>query len=81
MPAKTGGSHAIGAFVSLIVGTILSKYVWEYTPPLAEAAAIAGGFLTGLIGMTFPRRLAGTAVVMLGLAFAWGIVFHFARHG
>jgi len=27
MPAKTGGSHALSAFVSMVVGTMLSKYI------------------------------------------------------
>jgi hypothetical protein len=42
MPAKTGGSHAFAALASMIVGTILSKYVWNHTPSLADAATAVG---------------------------------------
>jgi hypothetical protein len=80
MPATTGGSHAFAAFASMIVGTILSKYVWTYTPPLAEAAAVVGVFLTRVSGAPFSRELAGAMVVMIALSFVWGVIYHVARH-
>jgi hypothetical protein len=81
MPAKTGGSHALAALVSMIVGTVLSKYVWSYAPPLAEAAAVVGVLLTRAAGVPFSRDLAGAMVVMAGLSFVWGFLYHVGRHG
>ncbi|WP_251328772.1 hypothetical protein [Haloplanus pelagicus] len=80
MPAKTGASHALSAFVSLIVGTVLSKYVWTYTPPLAEAGAVAGRHLSGLIGTPIAPETTGGLVVVLLLSFVWGVIYHLARH-
>jgi len=81
MPAKTGGSHASAAFVSMILGSTLSKYVWTYTPSLAEASAAVGRVLATTTGTPFSRQFAGTLVVMIGLSFAWGVVYHVVRHG
>ncbi|QGX95647.1 hypothetical protein EI982_13010 [Haloplanus rallus] len=81
MPAKTGASHAMSAFVSLIVGTVLSKYVWTYTPPLAEAGAVVGRHLVTLIGVPLSRELTGGFVVVLALSFLWGVLYHVTRHG
>ncbi|GAB6860779.1 hypothetical protein ACFR97_00805 [Haloplanus litoreus] len=79
MPAKTGASHALSSFVSLIVGTVLSKYVWTYTPPLAEAGALAGRHLSGLVGTPLSRETTGGFVVVLLLSFLWGVIYHLAR--
>ncbi|WP_251342112.1 hypothetical protein [Haloplanus halophilus] len=81
MPAKTGASHALSAFVSLIVGTMLSKYIWTYTPPLAEAGAVAGRHLSAVVGTPLSRDVTGGLVVVLLLSFVWGVLYHFARHG
>ncbi|WP_338740688.1 hypothetical protein [Haloplanus salilacus] len=81
MPAKTGTSHALSAFVSLIVGSMLSKYVWTYTPSLAEAGATIGRQLELLIGAPLPREMAGGLVVVVLLSFLWGVVYHVGRHG
>jgi uncharacterized membrane protein YoaK (UPF0700 family) len=78
MPAKTGGSHALAAFVSMVVGTVLSKYIWTYTPPLAEVGAAIGDVL-GLVGIPMSREQAGALVVVLGLSFVWGVVYHVTR--
>ncbi|MEF8840628.1 MAG: hypothetical protein V5A62_03250 [Haloarculaceae archaeon] len=80
MPAKTGGSHAAAALASLVIGSVLSKYVWTYTPPLAEAAATAGTVLTRVTGTPFPREFAGVVVVMAALSFLWGVIYHVSRH-
>jgi hypothetical protein len=80
MPAKTGTSHALAAFASLIVGTTLSKYVWTYTPPLAEAGAAVGRQLEPLVGVPLSRELTGGLVVVLALSFLWGVIYHLGRH-
>ena len=79
MPAKTGGSHALAAFVSMVVGTVLSKYIWTYTPPLAKVGAAVGDGLRAVTGVGLSHQQAGALVVVLALSFAWGVVYHVAR--
>lgn len=83
MPAKTGGSHAIGAFVTLIVGSTVSKYVWELAPPLGEASMLVVEAMQSLPGVTVPvtDEFAGALLLMVGLSFLWGVVYHVGRHG
>jgi hypothetical protein len=83
MPAKTGGSHAISAFASLLIGSILSKYVWKFAPPLGEATTAVVTILRAATGANLPidEQFTGTIVVMLGLSFLWGVVYHVGRHG
>jgi hypothetical protein len=80
MPAKTGGSHALSAFVNTVVGIMLSKYVWQYTPPLAEASTTLSARITQVTGTAMPEELGGALVVVVALSFVWGIVYHFIRH-
>jgi hypothetical protein len=65
----------------MVVGTILSKYVWNHTPPLADAATAVGTLLTRATGTAFSRDLVGTMVVMVALSFVWGVIYHVSRHG
>jgi hypothetical protein len=81
MPAKTGTSHALAAFASLIVGSMLSKYVWAYTPPLAEVGVTVGRLLESLTGAPLSQELTGGLVVIPALSFVWGVVYHLGRHG
>ncbi|WP_380679783.1 hypothetical protein [Salinigranum sp. GCM10025319] len=83
MPATTGGSHALSAFATLIVGTVLSKYLWSYAPPLGEASVATIRLVKSVTGASIPltEQFAGTVVVMVGLSFVWGIVYHVSRHG
>ena len=83
MPATTGGSHALASFVTLVAGTLLSKYVWSIAPPLGEASLLAIETIKGVTGAAIPgtEQFAGTIVVMVGISFLWGVVYHFGRHG
>lgn len=83
MPARTGGSHALASFATFIVGTVLSRYLWEYMPPLGEASLAVVGMLRATLGAPIPtsERVAGTLLLMVGLSFAWGVVYHLQRHG
>jgi hypothetical protein len=83
MPAKTGASHGIAAFVTLLIGTTLSKFVWDVVPPLGEVSLLAIESVQSATGAEIPvsEQFAGAVVVMVGLSFLWGIVYHFGRHG
>lgn len=82
MPAKSGASHGFAAFGSLIIGTILSKFVWDFLPPLGKLSLHTMTLLNKQAGVNIPtsERFAGSAVVMVGLSFIWGIIYHVTRH-
>jgi hypothetical protein len=82
MPAKTGASHGLAAFVTLLVGTMLSKFVWDLLPPLGELSLRTIQTIHSLTGIEIPvsEQFAGTIVVMVGLSFLWGIAYHLGRH-
>jgi hypothetical protein len=81
MPAKTGGSHALAGFSTLVVGSLLSKYLWAVVPSLGEASLLAVDLLRRVTGASLPvtEQFAGSLVVMVGLSFLWGVLFHLGR--
>jgi hypothetical protein len=83
MPATTGASHGLAAFVTMIVGTMLSKFVWDLVPPLGEVSLLTIETVQNTTGADVPvsENFAGALVVMVGLSFLWGVVYHFGRHG
>jgi hypothetical protein len=82
MPATSGVSHGLAAFTTLLVGTVLSKWIWDLLPPLGEAALATVSLIRATTGVALPadERFAGTVVVMVALSFVWGVVYHFGRH-
>lgn len=82
MPAKSGASHGLAAFVTLIAGTILSKLIWDLVPPLGQVSLFAVKLIRSVTGIRLPvsEEFAGTLVVMVVLSFIWGVVYHYGRH-
>jgi hypothetical protein len=82
MPARSGASHGFAAFGTLIVGTMLSKFVWDVLPPLGELSLLTMTVLNKQAGIDVPtsEQFAGTVVVMMGLSFVWGLIYHVSRH-
>lgn len=82
MPASSGASHGLAAFVTLIIGAVLSKYVWQLLPPLGQLSLFTIRTIQSLTGAAIPvnEQIAGMAVVMVLLSFVWGVVYHFSRH-
>lgn len=82
MPAKAGASHGFAAFGTLIIGTMLSKFVWDVLPPLGELSVQTMTLLNEQAGINVPtsEQFAGTVVVMVGLSFTWGLIYHLSRH-
>lgn len=70
----------MAAFVSMIVGTVLSKYIWTHLPPLAKAAAVVGEMVVAVTGVQLSDQLTGSFIIIVGLSFIWGVVYHWARH-
>lgn len=82
MPTTSGVSHGAAAFVTLIVGTILSKLVWDTVPPLGRLSLFIIAWLRSVAGANIPvsEQFPGAVVLMIGLSFIWGVVYHFGRH-
>lgn len=82
MPATSGASHGFAAFVTLIIGTILSKFVWDLVPPLGQLSLFVVSTLQSITGADIPtsEQFAGTVFVMIVLSFLWGVVYHLGRH-
>lgn len=82
MPATSGASHGLAAFVTLIIGTILSKLVWDLVPPVANLALLITDVIQSATGANIPvsEEFAGTIVVMVVLSFLWGVIYHLGRH-
>lgn len=70
----------MGAFVSMVVGAVLSKYIWEYLPPLAAVGESVSGTLRTTVGVPLPNPFSGSLIVILALSFLWGVVYHVVRH-
>lgn len=83
MPAKTGASHGLAAFATLLIGTVFSKFVWDLLPPLGELSLLTMRLLNRYLGVRLPtnERFTGAVVIVLALSFLWGIVYHVGRHG
>lgn len=80
MPAKTGGSHSFAAFASMIVGTVISRYIWETIPSFARLSENVGSLLLSVTGVTYSAQFVGGLLIASVLAFAWGVLYHLKRH-
>lgn len=82
MPAKTGASHGIAAFATLLIGTMLSEFVWAVLPPVGKISLLAMSVLDAQVGIDVPtsEQFAGTIVVTAVLSFLWGVVYHYGRY-
>lgn len=82
MPASSGASHGLAAFATLIIGTTLSKFIWDLVPPLGRFSLVVIQTIQSMTGADIPtnEQFAGSVVVMIGLSFLWGVIYHIGRH-
>ncbi|WP_135851124.1 hypothetical protein [Halorussus salinus] len=80
MALTSGGSHSFSAFASMIVATVISKYVWNHTPSFVEVSNLAGDLLVATTGVELAPQTAGSLLIASGLAFVWGVLYHVTRH-
>jgi hypothetical protein len=80
MPAKSGASHAVAAFLSIIIGSFLSNYLAAHESVLTGVTRAVGDRLVTTLGVPAPEVVAGMLVVSSVLAFLWGVAYHLARH-
>jgi len=80
MALTSGGSHSFSAFASMIVATVISKYVWNHTPSFVEVSNLTGDLLVAATGVELAPQTAGSLLIASGLAFVWGVLYHVTRH-
>lgn len=78
MPTKSGASHGFAALLSVVFGSIVSEYVSAVLPGFGEASVVAGRYLTAVTGTSYDPQFSGALVLATGIAFCWGVVYHFA---
>jgi len=77
MPAKTGASHAIASFGSIVLGA----YISAHTSLVTGLSRSIGESVLSTVGLSLPESVTGMLLISTGLAFLWGVAYHFARHG
>lgn len=81
MPAKTGASHAVASFTTIILGAFISNYLSTHSSLLWGLTHSAGGVVVRLVGIDLPEVMTGVLVIATALSFLWGVAYHFSRHG
>jgi hypothetical protein len=81
MPAKTGASHAVASFVTIILGAFISNYLSTHSSVLWGLTRSAGGTVTSLVGLDLPEVMTGIVVIATALSFVWGVAYHYSRSG
>ncbi|WP_136686787.1 ribonuclease P Rpr2/Rpp21/SNM1 subunit family protein [Halorhabdus amylolytica] len=81
MPAKTGASHAVAAFVSILLGGLISDLLGTYATAFTDLGRVIGRPVASTIGLAIPATTTGHLLIATVLAFGWGVAYHYARHG
>ena len=79
MPAKTGASHAVASFTTILLGAFISNYLSTHSAVLWGVTNAAGETVTSLVGLDLPKVMTGVLVIATGLSFVWGVAYHFSR--
>ena len=59
MPAESGTSHAMAAFVSIVIGAFISDFLAAHVEVLTAASERIGGATTESTGAVVPEEVAG----------------------
>jgi hypothetical protein len=81
MPAKSGLSHALASFVTIIAGAVISGYLSVHASVLWDLTRTAGKMVTWVLGINLPTAVTGMLVIATVLSFVWGVAYHYSRHG
>ena len=81
VPAKSGASHAVAAFLSILLGGLISDVLGTYASVFSDFSQSLGEPIVGVLGGSISATTTGHLLIATGLAFAWGVAYHYARHG
>lgn len=80
MPAKSGASHALASFTTILIGAVITNLLSAHSGLLREFSATVGDSVTSVSGVDVSNTLVGLVVVATVLSFLWGVAYHYARH-
>jgi hypothetical protein len=80
MPAKSGASHAGAAFLSIVIGSLLSNYLSAHSTVIQDATTTVGANVQTVTGLAVSPTLVGLATIGTVLSFVWGVAYHLSRH-
>lgn len=81
MATTSGASHAIAAFIGILISGLISNFLGTYATVFTDLGGVIGETVTGMLGVSLPATTTGHLLVATILAFAWGVAYHYARHG
>jgi hypothetical protein len=79
MPVKSGLSHGLAAFLSIIIGSLLSTYLNTHSSFIRDSTEVVGRQLAGFLSVQVPAFVGGVVVIATFLSFGWGVAYHFSR--
>ena len=80
MPARSGASHALASFTTILLGAVISNFLNAHSALLRELSALVGRFATTTTGVAVSDTTAGLLVIATALSFVWGVAYHVTRH-
>jgi len=83
MAYKSGLSHSLATFFSILVSALVTEYFKKFFPKFFEILSIIGLRLSMWIEKSTSFKISyeifSILFIAIILAFLWGIVYHFAR--
>jgi hypothetical protein len=80
MPAKSGASHAGAAFLSIVLGALISNVLSAHAGLLGDFVEGVGSLVASVPVISLSKDVTGLLVVSTLLAFLWGVAFHYSEH-
>lgn len=80
MPAKSGASHAGAAFLSIVLGALISNVLSAHAGLLGDVVEGVGSLVASVPVISLSEDVTGLLVVSTLLAFLWGVAYHYSEH-
>jgi hypothetical protein len=81
----SGFSHAMASIVTMVVGAAITEYLKKYFPSIFRFLERVGRWISYFIfnktNINIPPFYFVPFFVIFTLAFFWGMLYHFIRHG
>lgn len=81
MAITSGSSHASAAFVSILLGSVISELLGTHGGLFYRGAALVGNRVGRYLGVPLAPETVGLLTIAVVLSFLWGVAYHHARHG